>query len=210
MFRPLTIGLAMIGLSACANEGEIEDGGIVVARDICPQVAIPAGTGSVTLFSPAGNTTSDAIDVTATITNVDPQCFEDAASVVTTTGYSVYAQRREAGPARTVLLPVFNTVMRGGETIVSKRVGQVRVDFAQGAIRAEARGEARVRVDRRAATLPADVRAELTRRRRAGDVDAAIDPLSRPEIRSAVANATFEQLIGFQLTPEQLQYNATK
>ncbi|WP_343346695.1 hypothetical protein WJT74_03000 [Sphingomicrobium sp. XHP0239] len=210
MLRSLTLGLAILGLSACANEGEIEDGGIVVARDLCPQVAIPAGTGSVTLFSQAGSTSADAIDVTATITNVDPECFEDSASIVTTTGYSVYAQRREAGPARTVLLPVFNTVMRGGEAIVSKRVGQVRVDFAEGAIRAETRGEARVRVDRAAATLPSDVRAELTRRRRSGDVDAAIDPLSRPEIRSAVANATFEQLIGFQLTPEQLQYNATK
>ena len=210
MTRTLLLGCAALGLAACSAEGDIESGGIVVARDICPQVAIPAGTGSVTLFDPANSTQAGAIDVTASITNVRPQCFQDTASIVTTTRYDVYAQRRDAGAARTVVLPVFNTVMRGGETIVSKRVGQVRLDFAAGAIRAEAQGEATVRVDRRAATLPSDVRAELTRRRKAGDVDAAIDPLSKPEIRSAVANATFEQLVGFQLTPQQLQYNATK
>ena len=43
-----------------------------------------------------------------------------------------------------------------------------------------------------------------------GDADAAVDPLSKPEIRDAVARATFEQLIGFQLTQAQLQYNATR
>ena len=39
---------------------------------------------------------------------------------------------------------------------------------------------------------------------------AAIDPLSDPAIRDAVANATFEHLVGFQLTQEQLRYNATR
>jgi len=50
----------------------------------------------------------------------------------------------------------------------------------------------------------------LTRKRKPGDADAAIDPLSDPKIRDAVARATFEHLIGFQLTPEQLRYNATR
>ena len=39
---------------------------------------------------------------------------------------------------------------------------------------------------------------------------AAIDPLADPMIRDAVAKATFEQLIGFQLTQDQLRYNATR
>ena len=42
------------------------------------------------------------------------------------------------------------------------------------------------------------------------DPDAAIDPLSNPTIREAVARATFEHLIGFQLTDAQLRYNATR
>ena len=37
----------------------------------------------------------------------------------------------------------------------------------------------------------------------------AID-MNKPEIRDAVARATFEHLIGFQLTQEQLRYNATR
>ena len=58
--------------------------------------------------------------------------------------------------------------------------------------------------------LPEDVRAKLTERRKSGDVNAAIDPLSDPTVRAAVARATFEHLIGFQLTQEQLRYNATR
>ena len=34
--------------------------------------------------------------------------------------------------------------------------------------------------------------------------------ISNPAIRDAVANATFELLVGFQLTDAQLRYNATR
>ena len=67
-----------------------------------------------------------------------------------------------------------------------------------------------VRVSRAAATLPDSVRHELTRERKPGELEAAIDPLSDPAIRSAVAKATFEHLVGFQMTEEQLGYNATR
>jgi hypothetical protein len=65
-------------------------------------------------------------------------------------------------------------------------------------------------VARSAATLPDDVREKLTRKRKAGDQDAAVDPLSTPEVRQAVLRASFEALVGFQLTDEQLKYNATR
>ena len=58
--------------------------------------------------------------------------------------------------------------------------------------------------------LPADVREKITRKRKAGDPDAALDPLADPQVRAAVQRATFELLIGFQLTQEQLSYNATR
>ena len=58
--------------------------------------------------------------------------------------------------------------------------------------------------------LPANVRQILTRPRKAGEADAAIDPLADPAVRAAVANATFEHLVGFQLTQDQLKYNATR
>ena len=58
--------------------------------------------------------------------------------------------------------------------------------------------------------MPADVRLKLTKPRKVGEAEAAVDPLTDPAIRSAVANATFEHLIGFQLTQDQLRYNATR
>jgi len=67
-----------------------------------------------------------------------------------------------------------------------------------------------VQINRASTTLPAEVRAKLTQRRKAGDVNAAIDPLSDPVVRAAVARATFEHLIGFQLSQQQLRYNATR
>ena len=71
-------------------------------------------------------------------------------------------------------------------------------------------GTAGAYVDRAAATLPDDIRERITRRRRAGDEEAAIDPLNEPEVRAALARASFELLVGFQLTEDQLAYNATR
>ena len=51
---------------------------------------------------------------------------------------------------------------------------------------------------------------EIQRVSKPGDPQAAIDPLSDPAVRAAVANATFEHLVGFQLTQEQIRYNATR
>ena len=67
-----------------------------------------------------------------------------------------------------------------------------------------------IRVSRAAATLPQDIERTLTRPRKPGDPQSAIDPLSDPTIRAAVARATFEHLVGFQLTNAQLRYNATR
>ena len=47
-------------------------------------------------------------------------------------------------------------------------------------------------------------------RRKAGEAEAAVDPLTDPAVRDAVAKATFEHLVGFQLSDEQLRYNATR
>jgi hypothetical protein len=34
--------------------------------------------------------------------------------------------------------------------------------------------------------------------------------MSDPAVRAAVANATFEHLVGFQLSEQQLRYNVTR
>ena len=205
--------LAAIGLSACSSEGDIvvEQGvGITAVRTACPAVGIADYTGDITLFSPVGATTADAMDVTAVITNVRSTCTESADEVRTDATFEVQAQRRDTTGARSVELTYFGTVLRGGDAVVAKRLRSVTLTFADGEARASAMGTAGALVNRSEATLPADIRDRITRTRRAGDDDAAVDPLTLPEVRAALARATFELLVGFQLTDDQLAYNATR
>jgi len=101
-------------------------------------------------------------------------------------------------------------VVRGESAVVAKRIGTVTLDFAPGQERAQASAQAGAYIDRAEATLPEDIRDRITRKRKSGDSDAAIDPLSEPDVRAAVSRASFELLVGFQLTQEQLAYNVTR
>ena len=85
-----------------------------------------------------------------------------------------------------------------------------RLTLDAGQAIASTSAQASASVSRAAATLPDSVRERLTRKRKAGDEDAAIDPLSAPDVRQAVLSASFEALVGFQLTEEQLRYNAQR
>lgn len=209
--RLTLIALALIATTAaCSKKGLVQGGGVYVTRSLCPQVGIPAATGDITTFNPANRTDAGAIDVSAAITNVRATCDETGANIVSNATFDVIATRRDAGEARTVILPYFDVAMQGGTTVAAKRVGQVALNFAAGSTRAVASGQGSIQVNRAVVTLPEDVRQELIKERKPGEVDAAIDPLSKPNIRDAVARATFEHLIGFQLTHEQLRYNATR
>jgi hypothetical protein len=171
---------------------------------------VPAGTGDITLFNPPASTAAAAIDVTATITNVRSTCQEAGDQIISTATFDVVALRRDAGAARQVVLPYFDVAMQGGSNVAAKRVGNVGLNFDAGAQRAQTSAQAVIRVSRAAATLPADVERTLTARRKSSDPQAAVDPLSDPAVRAAVQRATFEHLIGFQLTDAQLRYNATR
>lgn len=200
-------------LAGCRSTGDIvvdEGVGITAVRTACPAVGIPDYTGDVTLFRTPGATDAGSIDVTAAMTNLRTQCNEAGAKVYSTSTFDVLARRTDVRGARTVQVPYFVTVLRGRSAVISKRVGSVTLTFADGQERAQARGQASAYVDKAEATLPSEIRAEITRKRKAGDSDAATDPLSRPEIRAAVNRATFEVLVGFQLDQTQLNYNATR
>ena len=210
------LGASMLAalLAGCGDkQGDIvvdDSVGIAAVRSPCPIVAVPDYTGDVTLFSAPGRTDSGAIDVTASITNLRSTCNEGGDKLYTVAEFDVLARRTDTRGARTVQLPYFSTVVRGGSAVIAKRLGTVTLTFADGQERASARANAASYVDRAEATLPEDIRQRLTRKRKAGDEDAAIDPLSLPEVRAAIARASFEQLIGFQLTEQQLAYNATR
>ena len=211
-FRILAL-LTLTALSACRHAGDVtadNGGGIYSVRSACPIAGVPAGTGDITLFNPPSSIEARAIDVTATITDVRATCVDSGNDVVSTITFTVVALRRDAGPARQVLLPYFDVALRGSGMVAAKQVGQVALNFRDGGLHAWTRAQATVRVNRGAATLPDNVRRLLTQPRKAGEAEAASDPLADPAVRSAVADATFEHLVGFQMTQDQLKYNATR
>ena len=209
-FKAAIAVLLPLTLLGCAGDGEITATGITVTRSACPAVAIPAATGDVTLFSPENARTADAIDVVAHITNLRTTCDESGDNIVATVSFDIRAQRRDSRGAREVVVPYFGTVVQGGTSVISKSISNAGLRFADGELRASTTGQATASVSRAAATLPEDIRKQITRERKPGDADAAIDPLSDPAVREAVRRASFELLVGFQLTQEQLAYNATR
>ena len=206
------LGLSVLALvlSGCAGKGEIVEGGITAVRSACPTVGVAAGTGDVTLFDPVTSRDVSAIDVVANMTNVRGACSDAGDQIVSSVTFDVLARRTRTDGPRDVTLPYYIAIVRGGSAVTAKRKGQIAVHFEAGQARAQASGTASAQIARSAATLSDEVREQLTRKRKAGDEDAATDPLSRPEIRQAVLSASFEALVGFQLTDEQLKYNAQR
>ena len=207
------LALALGSLGGCAKKGElvVDSGvGVTALRTTCPSVGVPEYTGDITQFSAPGRTDAAGIDLTASLTNVRSQCNDSGDKVYTVADFDVLARRSDVRGARTVQLPYFVTVVRAGTAVIAKRVGTVTLAFADGQERAQAHAQAASYVDRVEATLPEDIRKRITAKRKAGDDTAAIDPLAEPEVRAALARASFEVLIGFQLSEAQIAYNATR
>ena len=148
--------------------------------------------------------------MSAAITDLRSTCNDVAEQVYSEATFTVNARRADTAGARTVQLPYFVTVLRGGSAVISKRIGTVTLTFADGQERASATAKGGSFVNRADAALPDDIREKITKRRRAGDEEAALDPLADPEVKAAIARTRFEMLVGFQLTEEQLKYNATR
>ena len=201
-------------LSSCGHRDVISSGeagvGLLINRTACPAVATPVYTNEITMFDPPSSREASAIDVTAVITGIRSTCTGEGAMIDTVASFEVAGTRTNPRGARDVTLPYFATVLRAGSQIVSKEIGRVGLHFDDGAYRASTTGQANTSISATAARLPADVEEQLTRRRRPGDADAATDPLADPAVRTAVENATFELLIGFQLEADQLEYNVTR
>ncbi len=203
----------VLAFSACSTDGDLDISsgvGVNVTRSGCPIVAIPDGTGDVTIFDPVNSQDSRAIDITANITNLRSVCNPDGEQIYSEASFEVRARRANVSGARSITLPYFSTILQGGNTVVSKRLGEVTLNFADGEVRTSATAKASAFIDTNSARLPEEVVERLTKKRKAGDADAALDPLSDPAMRAAVLRSTFELLVGFQLTEDQLKYNATR
>ena len=212
-----TIATIAAAVAGCRSSGDLvvdESVGVTAVRSACPAAGIPDFTGDVTLFRAGGGRAAGDIDVVAAMSNLRTQCNDgskDASGkVYATATFDVFGRRTDTRGARQVTLPYYVSVLRGGSSVVTKRVGQVVLEFADGQERAQGKGQGSAYIDRAEATLPVAIRERITRKRKAGDQDAAVDPLSEPDVRAAVARATFELLVGFQLDETQLSYNATR
>ena len=213
MFKSKAAIAALIPLflhSCSTPNGELTGTGITATRTACPSVAIPGGTGDITLFNPATSRDATAIDVVANITNLRSTCNDAGENIVTAVTFDVQAQRRDTRGAREVVVPYYVTVVQGGTAVVAKSISRVGIRFADGQAIASTSGSGSAQVSSAAAQLPEDIRRQITRDRKPGDADAAIDPLADPVVREAVRKASFEVLVGFQLTQDQLAYNATR
>jgi len=211
--KVLTFGIVAATLAGCSREGDLDIGagvGVNVTRSGCPAVAVPDGTGDITLFNPSESQDASAIDVVASITNIRPTCSESGEKIFSQASFDVQARRSDTQGSRTVTLPYFTTVVQGGSAVVAKRVGQVTLQFADGQQRASASAQAASYIDKASASLPAEIVQKITKKRKPGDPDAALDPMAAPEVRAAVVRSSFEMLIGFQLTEDQLRYNVTR
>ena len=142
----LSAVVAALALSGCQKNL------LLVKRSVCPAVAVPNYAGDATLFVP-GDTSGDAraIDLTATITDLRGDCVDTPEQLATAVNFKVNARRVNTSGARQVTLPFFATVVQGGNLIVSKQLGSVTLNFADGQGRAEAAGAANARVARSAA-----------------------------------------------------------
>ncbi|HQV03407.1 MULTISPECIES: hypothetical protein [unclassified Novosphingobium] len=212
-FRLISALAVAAALAGCRSSGDIiidEGVGIQAFRTACPAVGIPDYTGDITMFRTPGDTSATNVDVVAAMTNVRSQCNDSGEKVYTSVTFDVLAKRTDVRGARQVTVPYFVTVLRGGRAVITKRVGQVTLNFADGQERAQASGQGGAFVDKAEASLPSEIRERITRKRRAGEEDAAVDPLSQPDVKAAIARATFEVLVGFQLNQDQLTYNATR
>ncbi len=210
--RPLIALLALAALGGCAKDHDLsQSGGMALKRTNCPAVAVPVNTGDVTLFNPFNSRDSRAIDVVANITNVKVTCVDGVTGdIVSKAAFDVQARRTDATGARDVVLPYFSIVMQGGKIIVAKQVSTIGLHFADGQLRASTAATAAAYVDRESATLTPDVMKKINKKRISGQLDAALDPMADPDVRDQISRTNFELLIGFQLSGDQLKYNATR
>ncbi|NJC07676.1 hypothetical protein [Polymorphobacter fuscus] len=208
--RRVAAGRLLLVLALAAGVAGCQRNPLMVKRSPCPAVAVPTYLGDATIFGAGGSADARNIDMVATITNVRETCLEGDEKLTTDISFDVVARRSETGPARTVSLPVFATIVQGGNLVVSKQMTNVTVSFAEGQARAIGSGGVRTNVARSATALSPELQAKINRKRKPTDPDAAVDPLADPQVRAALRAASFEVLLGFQLDDAGLAYNVTK
>ena len=124
--RLIAPAAAVLALSACAKPGDLvvnQGVGVTAVRSLCPAVGIPDYTGDITTFSSPTSRLARDMDVEATMTNLRTTCDEQGERIYANATFDVYATRSDTRGARTVELPYFSVVLRGGSSALPAGAG---------------------------------------------------------------------------------------
>jgi hypothetical protein len=180
----LTLPLLLVG---CASGNPLE-----VRRTSCPALSVPTYTGTLTRFSQAGRYDAQDVQMVASIGELSDNCAENADGVNTAVSFKITATRPDKGPAQSVQLPYFITVLKDGETVIAKQVYGAALNFADGAMA----GNASQVVTVKTPDVPLPPRPKKN-----NEVDEFAPP-PKP--------AVYEILVGFQLSEADAVYNISK
>lgn len=194
MARLTNIGAILGGcmiLAACQSNP------LKITRSFCPAVALVKHANSGTWFTqPVAS--AQAIDLTAQIYDLESNCAEDGALLRTDVSAVISAQRREAGPARSIDVPYFVAISRDGDQLLSKQLKVAQLTFAEGQVATST-----------AISVSTTLDSQIAR-------DAA-EPLKPEEqsrgpivVETVTPPTAFEVLLGFQLSYAQAHYNLTR
>ncbi len=180
----LTLPLLLVG---CASGNPLE-----VRRTSCPALSVPTYTGTLTRFSQAGRFDTQDVQMVASIGQLSDNCAENANGVNTAVSFNIMASRPDKGPAQSVQLPYFITVIKDGETVIAKQIYGASLDFADGAMT----GNVSQVVSVKTPEVPLSPRPKKN-----NEIDEFAPP-PKP--------AMYEILVGFQLSDADAVYNISK
>lgn len=180
----LTLPLLLVG---CASGNPLE-----VRRTSCPALSVPTYTGTLTRFSQAGRYDAQDVQMVASIAELKDNCAENADGVNTAVSFNIMASRPDKGPAQSVQLPYFITVVKDGETVIAKQVYGASLNFADGAMT----GNVSQVVTVKTPDVPLPPRPKK---------NTEIDEFAPPP-----KPAMYEILVGFQLSDADAVYNISK
>ncbi len=180
----LTLPLLLVG---CASGNPLE-----VRRTSCPALSVPTHTGTLTRFSQAGRFDAQDVQLVATISGLNDNCTENDSGVNSVVSFNITVSRPDKGPAQSVQLPYFITVVKDGETIIAKQIYDASLNFADGAM---------------AGTINQAVTVKTP--------DVPLPPMPKKnteidEFAPPPKPAMYEILVGFQLSEADAVYNISK
>lgn len=192
LYRFISLAVVAAMLAGCSSNP------LQITRSICPAAAVARNVSDLTQFSPPTSRDADAITLTATFSDMAVKCSEKGSRIFSDLSVTIAGQRASAAGDQTISVPYFVAVVKGGQTLLSKQLYSANLDFKAGQVRAHTTQTVRADISRSAAIDAL------------GPAPKASKDASDPFVETVQKASPFEMVIGFQLTDDQIIYNARK